>query len=796
MLVARLAALSVAYVLLPVPLMASMVNEEVAHGHHHHKHHKHHKLHKAHHSHHRHHVEQQVTDVTSLSVAHKADAAPSAAYEAVQKEVQNLATQIEKTNEKWELENERCCQERQGSESTMEALDEEIAQANGDSGRATKEILKANKKITENENKIPEEKEAMRTLKQQCGADKISFEKDLEISLSNLEGLDSMAMSDCDAAASLLQCEHPTSGESFLMLRHDTVQKSAAQWQNAAVQRLLKPLATSSQASGGRPVVFMQLQDHTDPMKCTMQANPECQQIRDRYFLMTSDYEDSVDEIKGKEKEGENECTANIESIEENIQNAEVQLAEAQRALAEATADYNQAMEASRLKNTERKDHLAQMDEQAKSCQKNKGGLIEEKNGYLKIRGELLSMKGLKIFMQDCKVSDYTPGECSATCGGGTRVSTRDIMVQPIGDSAKCPVLRKEEKCNEQHCPIDCAMGEWGGWSSCSAKCGGGVFTRVRDIDRREAHGGKPCGEAQETQSCNPQSCDTNCVLGHWSQWSACSKACDAGTSFKVRRVKTPLQGQGKCAHRFSKKRYHSKSCHTQPCLKEEEVKLDKSLKCNSKRDVVLLVDGSASLKNSGWDAMKKAVGGIIKAMGTDVDMSVLLFSGPKTKKNYFKCSGQKWPNRWTGKFLGPPNMERDCLVKWVEHFTNDKEKLSTAVEEMEWPRGSTLTSEGLAMAETELNTGRKDAESVVVVITDGKPMNKRKVYSSVARLRRKARLMWVSLSANAPKWMIKQWASRPWTENTVFVDGVKALTEKKTVNRIVADMCPDMQVV
>lgn len=222
----------------------------------------------------------------------------------------------------------------------------------------------------------------------------------------------------------------------------------------------------------------------------------------------------------------------------------------------------------------------------------------------------------------------------------------------------------------------------------------------------------------------------------------------------------------------------------------------NKSLKCNSKRDVVLLIDGSASLRTSGWAAIKRAATSIVRSMGPNVNVAALLFSGPKTRRNYFKCSGQRWPNRRNGRSLGVPNMARDCLVRWVQHFTTDKNRVVSKINRMTWPRGSTLTSEGLAMAETELNNGRKDAKAVVVVVTDGKPMNKRKVNMTVRRLRRKARLMWVAVSKNAPVGLIRKWASVPWKENVVFARNFRQLNSRGTTNRLVANMCPALQVV
>jgi len=258
----------------------------------------------------------------------------------------------------------------------------------------------------------------------------------------------------------------------------------------------------------------------------------------------------------------------------------------------------------------------------------------------------------------------------------------------------------------------------------------------------------------------------------------------------QVRHVREAAEGQGKCPQKYGRLRFRSKACNRKLCLAKKEDK-DKALQCESKRDVILLIDGSASLRTSGWAATKKAAVAIVKAMGSEVNVATLLFSGPKTRKNYFKCTGQRWPHRHNGTLLGTPNMETECLVRWVEHFNSNKDTVVSKINAMAWPRGSTMTSEALAMAETELDGGRRDAEAVVIVLTDGKPMNKRKVDATVKSLRGKSRLMWVAVSANAPVHLIKKWASVPWKENVIMVPNFKALQSKATVNRLVANMCP-----
>lgn len=775
---AQLAMLSMACLLLPVEILSMAVQEEAAHRHHH-SHHKRLRRHLRHRDH-----SQQISG-----------AAPPSGYAAVKLAVQGVSKGLKEATDKWELENVRCCTELETATGILEGLEAALASANAQASTSQGEIMKANKKITESENQILEAKDSLRLMEEQCKSDRKSMDKDLVLTMENLDGMDNMEMTDCSGAAALLQCQHPHSGESFLMLSHHTMKKSASQWQAPAVQRFLKDLSNSSEKPAGQSSVLLQTEEHTDPQKCTMQANPECQQIRDRYLLMTSDLEDNVNELQERQKTNENDCEKNINSVEENAKNADETLKAMQTALAEATADYNQAMEASRLKNEERQEHISSMKDQAKQCNDGKTALVSEKQGLLKVRGEMLKLNGVEVFIQDCKVSDWEPGECSKSCGGGMRLMTRSVSVAPVLDGAECPLLKAEEKCNTQKCPVNCEIGEWGGWSACSAKCGGGVYERVRDIKRHGAHGGKPCGAPQETQSCNPQSCDKNCRLGKWTQWSPCSKACDTGTTMQVRHVREAPEGSGKCAKKFGRLRFRSKSCNREACFAKKEDK-DKALQCESKRDVILLIDGSASLKNAGWDATKKAAVAIVKSMGPEVNVATLLFSGPKTRKTYFKCTGQRWPHRHNGTLLGTPDMETECLVKWVQHFSLDKDTVVSDINAMAWPRGSTMTSEALAMAETELDGGRRDAEAVVVVLTDGKPMNKRKVDATVQSLRGKARLMWLAVSANAPVHLIKQWASVPWKENVLLVPNFEALSSKATVNKLVANMCPSISMV
>jgi hypothetical protein len=711
----------------------------------------------------------------------------------VQDAVQKCSDQIEEASASWEIENHRCCKQHKQLMEKLENLDEEIAQANSMSSTAQGGILKANRKMSMLQDRIPGEKDSMKDLREQCEMNKQSFEQALTSSFQDLDRLDDMDMTDCTGSQFLLlQCTHKHTGQAFLMLNH-SVKKSHSFWQAPVVQRLLQGLSSGT-SSESEPYSFLQVEGRQDPewqSMCRMTANPECTQIRDRYLLMTSDYEDQGMELQEKLHDNENQCESKMKEAEANINNAMVQLKQAETALAEATADYNEAMEASRLKNQERDTFVKNMKHETAKCNQAKGELVARKNGLLKIRGELRAMNSMTEWDQDCKVSDWTATECSKSCGKGDRMKYREIITHAQGAGAECPILQMSETCNEQHCPVDCSMGEWGGWSACSAKCGGGVIERVRDINRHSSHGGKPCMETQETQSCNPQACETDCELGSWTPWSPCSKDCDTGTTFKVKSVVKSAEGQGTCPKKSSRERLHSKSCNTQPCFKTED--LGKTMKCNTKLDIVMIIDGSASLKTAGWTAMKDATKKIASAMGDDVQFAALLASGPTTRKNYFKCTGQRWPNRTTGEDLGTPDMATDCLISWVTHFSDmssTRDSVVADIGNMNWPKGSSLLSEALAMADTELGAGRKDAQAVVLVITDGKPMNKRKVAHVVKQVRNKARLMFVSVTENAPVWLLRKWASWPVEENLIQVKYFDSLESDTTLNSLISNMC------
>jgi hypothetical protein len=295
-------------------------------------------------------------------------------------------------------------------------------------------------------------------------------------------------------------------------------------------------------------------------------------------------------------------------------------------------------------------------------------------------------------------------------------------------------------------------------------------------VKRAMKYGGKPCGATSQSIACNGQSCEKDCELTEWTKWSWCSKDCDGGTRKRQKFVKTQAEGEGKCAGKWSKDRLQYKQCNMHRCP---------ALKCKQKLDVVLLIDGSGSLGSRGWKAEIKAAQMFVDAFsgtGAEAQMAVILYSGP------FYWSGVRL---CTGKNSKKVDSEKTCKIKTVTHFTKDMKKVKQLITGLNWPRGSTLTSLALQTAKAELALGRKDAKSVVVAITDGRPLSYRNTWIASRNLRKSARLVWVPVTRYAPLRFIKMCATRRWQENVVRVRTFKDLQTPDPVNRIVANICP-----
>jgi hypothetical protein len=154
----------------------------------------------------------------------------------------------------------------------------------------------------------------------------------------------------------------------------------------------------------------------------------------------------------------------------------------------------------------------------------------------------------------DCLVGDWTDyGPCSTTCGPGRQTKTRPVLRAMQFDGVICPTTSLSAACEmteDRQCPVDCVPKEWNNWGGCSKDCGGGYETRTRGIETYDEHNGAPCPATEEDRQCNWVACPIDCQLGYWGGWSTCSVSCGLGSQTRTRSAIVEPQFDGAdCAH-------------------------------------------------------------------------------------------------------------------------------------------------------------------------------------------------------------------------------------------------------
>lgn len=176
---------------------------------------------------------------------------------------------------------------------------------------------------------------------------------------------------------------------------------------------------------------------------------------------------------------------------------------------------------------------------------------------------------------RDCLFSTW--GEwhtCSVSCGIGTQLRTRMLMVDSTEGGLPCNgLLQSFRDCNLGRCipkpAIACLWSIWSAWSACTSLCNG-HRERNRAIQRFASNGGKTCDGAERAiAACNVDSpvCKAenpqDCVLGSWQMWTSCSKRCEGGQHFRTREVQVMARNFGRpCEGALQQ----AQACNTGPC--------------------------------------------------------------------------------------------------------------------------------------------------------------------------------------------------------------------------------------
>merc|ERR1719171_139289 len=722
-----------------------------------------------------------------------------------------LNDMISEAEHKLDLEEVRCAEFEAKQLELMEQTRQDIAAYNAIASEARAEILAAQTQIDMLVQKIPELNESLAQLLAKCATEISSLRAQLAVLEGDITVINRVvAMTNCAQSSALLQlnlvrCE----GNKAIQFVNHAVKKAVAGLKSdVAKHGMQRELAQvfketkkvkSALVQFDPPAAPTSAKPDTDKAnaKCTVATNPACHKMLDRFLAIQTDIVDKRDSLSEQLRETEQWCETDKANLEAQISAFETRLKDQQMELAMATKKQNDAEEQSRLKSQQ----LVRInDEYVKTMKECKGNIEElhsEICGAKKIRKEIYKMSDLTALVSDCEVSDWVPGECTVTCGGGMQMLNRSISILPAYGGAECPPLSMDRVCNDFPCPVDCEVESWSGWSTCSADCGGGVKQRTRSVITVPQHGGVRCGETTEAEPCNMESCDRDCELAEWTPWGPCSKECDGGLQERVRHISEPLIGQGSCPEATSEERQEFMECNTQLCI-PFGTSPDTPLHCGSAshpvmQDVVILLDGSGSLGETGWEAVKTAGVALANAFYKDEErgakVAVELFGGPRYWSDYDACTGHLTAGQT------PPNMATTCGLSWVSHFSTDSAAITSAIEGLTWPRSTTFTSGALALAANELANGRADAQSIVFVVTDGRPLRRANTRAQARLLRRAARLIYVPVTRFAPIDDVRSWASRPARDNVIVVDDFATLAEQSTVNDLVASMCPNVHV-
>jgi hypothetical protein len=163
----------------------------------------------------------------------------------------------------------------------------------------------------------------------------------------------------------------------------------------------------------------------------------------------------------------------------------------------------------------------------------------------------------------DCTVSKWSKwSTCDKKCGGGVEVAKRARIQKTLFGGRKCAALRKERPCNSKPCAINCALGDWSKWTTCSRKCGTGYKHQKRGVVTSADFGGKACGALTTTKACNTKACPINCKTSKWTAWSKCTKTCGGGKKDRQRSIEVHTAFGGKACGGLEQK----VSCGAAPC--------------------------------------------------------------------------------------------------------------------------------------------------------------------------------------------------------------------------------------
>jgi len=200
-------------------------------------------------------------------------------------------------------------------------------------------------------------------------------------------------------------------------------------------------------------------------------------------------------------------------------------------------------------------------------------------------------------------------------------------------------------------------------------------------------------------------------------------------------------------------------------------------------QDLIIAVDGSGSVQESGFKILKGYVKELLKRYETEyfgeraVKIGIVLFG-----------NGVIMPD---GKTVSPAIN--------AQKLTFDKDAIGDVVEGLPFKKGFTNMAQAFAMAEDMFTKGlRKRAQQSVMIITDGKPSFSFMTNEMAEQLDDKAIMRYFVIVSETPMnddsmKNMKRWASQPWETNLIHVAGLIMLEADTSLfaERAITKFCP-----
>jgi uncharacterized protein YegL len=531
--------------------------------------------------------------------------------------------------------------------------------------------------------------------------------------------------------------------------------------------------------------------------KC-VDGTPNCGLLHDLMSLEWGKFRDAFDELATEMQQDQDEYDKIMSNLNEQLTVINDARTKHMETLASTISAINADTEEMNEKDEQKRDLTHEYDKtMAEFSAKCTEILFTRICGVRKVRNEILfeSTVSPPSKISDCDFTDWYPRdgiciapngatiECDDTCPqpdpyacGGLETMVRDIVVSPNEYGMVCPVQSRQKKCKQFKCPVNCVESEWSGWSKCSKECESGVMVRTRSILTKAKNGGQACDTVQEEQPCNTGSCDRDCTLDVWTDWLPCSMACGGGITERIRKVEIPIRGLGKCPTAKSADRFGEKQCNTQDCQGDEI--------CIAQQDLVLAIDGSGSLREEGFTVVRDFAANL-------TDKYRDMYFG----KEDMKLGVVQFGNG--GLSTMPDGTTTIASALFVQGLTSDLAYVHQKITELTWQRGFTNMAQAFKEADTMIGqTGRGEAQSAVLVISDGKYSMAFQTAEMAKELKDKNVMVYMAVitEAKGPELdELKKWASQPWETNYERIPGLLALEFNPDLfsTKLIAKFCP-----